>query len=378
MVHVVFDYQTFLFQRYGGISRYFYELVQSLRVIDGVRADIVAPLYASLFMTRNVRPMSPAVRVPRARVINRLSTVTNELLSTIMLPLVQPDVIHETFYYGPLSHRLATPRVTTVHDMIPEKLATSETSAPFRQLKRRAVERASHVCCVSETTRRDLIELSGVCEDRVTVTHLAPSETFRPTNAPRYVADEYILFVGGRGGYKNAMTLLKAYCRDTWLHQNLSLVFFGAEPLTPAELAVAQHHRVPPERLLHLQGGDDTLCNLYTYARAFVYPSMYEGFGITLLEAMRCGCPVVASTGGALSEIAGEAAELFAPQDTEELAAKLRWVVEDSQRAQQLRVLGSARAQRFRWERCARATLAVYAHVAEDAPGPIGALAGSR
>lgn len=112
--------------------------------------------------------------------------------------------------------------------------------------------------------------------------------------------------------------------------------------------------------VIHFSGGDDVLAGLYGRAAVFVFPSLYEGFGIPLLEAMSLGCPVVCSNGGSLPEVAGDAAELFDPMDETGMRSSIERVVSSSERSQFLVVRGYERIKKFSWAKCAQDTFDVY------------------
>jgi glycosyltransferase involved in cell wall biosynthesis len=171
---------------------------------------------------------------------------------------------------------------------------------------------------------------------------LRPSRSSLPTLPP---ATPFVLFVGDRGGYKNFDTLVRAMGTSRVL-RDMPLVCFGGGPIRD-------------KRVIHVSGGDDVLASLYTQAAALVYPSLYEGFGMPLLEAMACGCPVVCSNTASLPEIAGDAAELCDPSDPAHIAAAIENVLSPA-RATELRRLGAARVKEFTWEKCARETREVY------------------
>lgn len=274
------------------------------------------------------------------------------------------EVWHSTYYTSPGAWR--GPRVVTVYDMIHERLTdlfNRPGDSRFRADKRRCVQQADAVICISETTRQDVLHFHAPDPSVLHVIPLGYSAIFRPLRPsdgdPAGVGGQpFLLYVGTRlPRYKFFDGLAQAYSQ--WLHQrDVSLVLVGppwvaGEERFLADLGVR-------ERVHLLASVDDaTLCRLYNQALAFVYPSHYEGFGIPLLEAMACGCPVVASRIPSTMEVAGECPIYFEPGQVESLRAALDFAfteARDEARAQ----AGITQAQRYSWDRTARQTLQVY------------------
>jgi glycosyltransferase involved in cell wall biosynthesis len=176
----------------------------------------------------------------------------------------------------------------------------------------------------------------------------------------------YILSVGTLEPRKNLSTLLAAYA--TLERSAPRLVLAGARGWHAQSLAAQVQAPALRERVV-LPGyvPDDLLPDLYAGAECFVYPSLYEGFGLPPLEALACGTPVITSTTSSLPEVVGDAALLVEPTRTDELAAALRRILEDEHLRDDLRRRGPLRAARFSWERCARETMQVYQHICATA-----------
>jgi glycosyltransferase involved in cell wall biosynthesis len=273
-----------------------------------------------------------------------------------------PDILHETYY---LEKKLAPPAtkiVVTVHDMTHEKFPQFFRSADkTSQAKRTAVDRADHVICVSENTKSDLMELFGVQAGKITVTHLAalPMKR-RETAEPSPWPNPYIVFVGLRSTYKNFAGLLHAFVQSNVLRNEFSIVCFGGEPFTSTDREQSARLGIQAGRIVEARGADELLADLYRGAAALVYPSLYEGFGLPVLEAMSSGCPVVCSRTGSLPEVCGDAAEYFDPHVPESIAAAIEKVVLSEGRRQELITRGLQRSNEFSWDKCAATTAAVY------------------
>ena len=239
----------------------------------------------------------------------------------------------------------------------------------FRTMLYAAVRRADRFLAISESTGRDLHQCLGVPQDRIDVTPLAVSEAYRPLTGPaplelvrrRYgLPPTYILFVGRLEPRKNVPRLLDAY----------AMLLKEGIDIPPLVLAGARgwHMRAVDARLRQLTGHvrllgyvpEADLPAVYAGARLFVYPSVYEGFGIPVLEALSCGVPTITSNVSSMPEVAGDAAELIDPHDTDALRRAIARLLRDDQRCVELRRSALRRASAFSWDRTARLTADAY------------------
>jgi glycosyltransferase involved in cell wall biosynthesis len=286
------------------------------------------------------------------------------------------DVVHVPYFAPPLLG--ATRTVVTIHDLIPLVLPAYRESAWVRLYTRLAAagaRRAAAIVTDSQSSRDDILHLLGVPSSRVHVVYLAAHEMFRPVGDDpglekvrhEYgLPQEYVLYLGGFDQRKNIGTLLAAYAA---LEEDVSgrakLVIAGQLPSRDTDFFP------DPRRLVETGGlGDKVLFlgwvpekdkpALYRGAMLFVYPSLYEGFGLPVLEAMSCGTAVIASNAASLPEIAGEAAVLFDPHDVEGLAEAITKLLQDPDRRERLAAKGLERARSFSWEKTIAQTIEVY------------------
>lgn len=363
-MRVFYDYQIFLNQKYGGVSRYFVELARYLSSYTELEIDIVAPVHINNYLN-NLNP-----RVVTGRLVPTLPKSTekafelyNRLASQYWLKKYKPDIVHETYFATrPLATGYKQISVVTVYDMIHElfpQYFKKRDKTSWR--KRLAVERADHVVCISDNTRKDLIDITGIGKDKVSVVHLGFDASLPLVKSSESLIDEkFILYVGVRGGYKNFTRLLNAYSKTQTLYKNFKLICFGGGKFTQIEDKQIAALRLSNERLRWIGGDDAVLSTLYKYASALVYPSLYEGFGLPPLEAMSCNCPVVCSKGGSIQEIVGQAGEFFDPYDEEDIAQSIERVVTSPKRTKELCNLGKKRITNFTWQKCAMETFAIY------------------
>lgn len=261
------------------------------------------------------------------------------------------DLFISTYYSAPLY----TPSVMLVHDMIPEVSGRFDLNEPIWQRKRASIDKASHYICVSENTSRDLRTLrSDIKQDQVTVAHNAISTSFNTPSLEdtatflkeKNLEDGYYLFVGLRGMYKNFTSLVKAFKALPDM-KGKTLVILGPTPLEGEFKSALSGTDFRAE-----WAKDGELPHYYAGATALVYPSLYEGFGLPLLEAMACGCPVVTTDVGILREVGGDAPLYFNPNDPTDLPEKMLAVRDDATRTA-MRERGYRRSQEFSWEKTA-------------------------
>lgn len=352
----------FSWQEYGGISRYFFELSTRIVQSDCFTVKILAPLYVNKYFGGHGRTIVAGRYVPRISRTGGAVTYLNSPIVKFVLNRHPPAIVHET-YYAPfrLAHR-STKTVITVHDMIHEKFRDSLPGADrMVRLKAQAVRRADQVICVSENTKNDLTQHIDLDSSKIAVVYHGYLKTVSdPTGRNRIVSEPYILYVGLRHYYKNFSRFLLAYGSDIRLTKDFMLVCLGGGRFSLQELCEIDRLRLPRDRVVQIDGGDDILSNLYSHASLFVFPSLYEGFGIPSLEAMAFGCPVACSNTGSLPEVAGPAAEYFCPYDVEDIISAIESVVYSTERTATLIALGFQRIKEFSWDKCAEETKRVY------------------
>jgi len=357
---IYFDHQVFCLQSYGGVSRYFVELCRGLRQIKGTEAEVIAPAYINAYLTSNDTnyPFSFPLRFPKRGVRFRPALI--KPLFWLARLTGSPNVIHETHYGLGSSHLSGkTPVVTTCHDMIFERYPHWAPGAGNRvSLKRKTFERADAIICVSNNTRNDLLEIYPDLESKVSTVHHGVDHTPAPDHALAEMSHPFLLYVGMRKGYKNFDNMIKALGRSRTLHESFQLVCFGGGPFSEEELQKCQKAGVPPKRIHYFSGSDALLAQFYHHASAFIFPSLYEGFGMPLTEAMVHKCPIACSNASCFPEICGEAAEYFDGQDIESISNAIEKLV--ARPRNQYRALLQQKAQQYSWHRCATESLRVY------------------
>ena len=371
---IAYDSQIFFMQTYGGVSRYFCEIASRIAKEPSVQVSIVAPMHSNAYLAHVPPGIVSGFRAPKT---DRFQTKygTNyprralrglgSLMGNWMLHAMKPDIVHET-YFSPYRLGARRPRrVLTIYDMIHEKFASSfpraDKTARYKAL---ATERADHVICISESTRRDAIEILGLHPDKTSVIYLGfdimHADGERAGDLVSSTNNPFLLYVGIRGGYKNFLGLLEAYATSPQLRTGYRLICFGGGALSMDEQKAIHKLGLNSSQVMQLGGSDQSLASLYERASAFIYPSLYEGFGIPPLEAMSYDCPVVCSKTSSIPEVVGDAGEYFDPADIESMRAAIERVVTSDSHRKLLIAKGRARLKYFSWDRCAAETLDIY------------------
>ncbi|MEH6544554.1 MAG: glycosyltransferase family 1 protein [Porticoccaceae bacterium] len=360
---IAFDHQIFNWQSYGGVSRYYTTLAQELRRQGqdvGIFAGVHCNNHLSVLPSEVVSGMRLEKYPPKT---NRFFQLFNHYAANYQINRWQPDIIHETYYSSRPPPKTTVPRITTVYDMIhelyPQMFFAKDKTGDW---KRKTFDRVAHIISISHSTKRDLMDLFGVEEDKISVVHLGANLSFSryPSEQESDVQSPFLLYVGERGTYKNFNSVLRAIVKSKRLRNDFNLIAFGGGYFKDDELSLIASLGFKDNQVRQVAGGDDVLASLYHRASAFVYPSLYEGFGLPPLEAMACLCPVISSNTSSMPEVIGEAGEYFNPMDIDTMTIAIEKVVYSSIRTEELRALGRNRVKLFSWEKCAEETLEVY------------------
>lgn len=319
-------------------------------------------------------PLPAHVRVHEARRFP-IRVVWMQMLAARILDELRVDVAHFTNGMVPLATRAA--RVVTIHDM------SLELFPRFHPLRRLVINRpligiatrvADQVVAVSHSAKRDMLRLHGIPADRVTVVHEAPGPSFVPIIDPirrqrvrtRYgLPDRFFLYVGAIEPRKNLPRLMEAFAAARRGGLSQELVCVGPYGWSSRDLYTLVD-QLGLGDVVHFTGyvPIDDLPVIYNLSEAFVFPSVYEGFGLPVIEAMACGVPVITTRSSSLAEIADGAAELVDPHDTAALADALTRLGSDPALRHQRAAQGLARAAAFSWTSTARQMLGVYSRAA--------------
>jgi len=355
------DEQVLLAQRHGGVSRYVVALVQALRADPGLGVDV--DLWAAFSANEHAGAAGltrtlPGLAGDAATTLAGLAAY-HAANTAARSSRRRAAVVHATWYHPRFlpALRRGAPLVTTVHDMTPE-LAPEQFPQRSPSLAKAAyVAASSVVLTVSQRSADDLVAVYGPPPGPVIVTPLAPAPVFSPRATPPPGAPgRYLLAVGARGGYKDFPTALDTLAA---LDRGVMLVAVGGGPLTQEE-RTAVHRRGLDGRVRAVRADDPELAAWYSHAVALLVTSRHEGFGLPTLEAMACGCPVVAADTSVHPEVGGPAADYAPAGDAGAFAAAVARLLDDHDHRARRRSAGLARAASFSWARTAAATAQGY------------------
>ena len=361
-IRVLYDGEAFLQHSRGGITRYLTELIREFDADPSLGVTPVTPYkwVATRHLAEHDRrfielPLPRRVRLPTLRALNARR-----------LRRIEPvDIVHHSLYEPEAFERWPGDRhITTVYDFMlnrfPEMLHPDDDH-PARMEE--VIRRADAAICISETTLSDLHRFHPGYDKPSFAVPLGVADSFfdpAPTKLPR-LPDNYLLSVSNRLAHKNVDVLLEAFADLASRHSDLHLVLVGAyqasETARLHELGIA-------DRTVRLRVSDAVLPWIYRNAAVLMYTSLWEGFGLPVVEAMASRCPAVVANISALTEVGGDAVLVFEPDDRAALIAHVEQVLTDPSEGERLRAAGVERARMFTWRRTAEQTAKVYEQIA--------------
>lgn len=403
---ILYDFQTFTIQKYGGISRYFYELFsyyyktkilepmiiikhsenENLKKLDFIKLESYKDLSTFLSESNILKRYFYKILI-KFHSYNYPSMYEKNRQNIIkILKNKDYDLFHPTYYdtyFIPYLNN--TPFVLTVHDMIHEvfkDLFKELNDLSFIKKKKELILKANKIIAVSENTKNDIIKLYNIPSEKIEVIYHGNSldtnfnsykikdnfeinlrlYTFLKNYLP--LPDKYILYVGNRTIYKNFNFFLYSIYPLFKEDSQLYLILAGGQSLNENEINLINRLNIR-EKIIRFDIDDLILSYLYSNALCFVFPSLYEGFGLPILEAFSCNCPVVCSNTSSLPEVANNAAIYFDPKDQEDILIKIKTVIENRDLRRDLIEKGKQRLSFFSWENCAKKTFEVYKKVLE-------------
>jgi glycosyltransferase involved in cell wall biosynthesis len=361
---ILYDHQVFGFQKIGGVSRYFTELIRYNPTAEfSVKYSDNVYLRSNEFRKYNIISnkenydnfLIPYYFKGKGRLLryyNKILKRSQPEQSIMYLKKFDFDIFHPT-YYDPyfLKYLREKPFVLTVYDMIHELLSDNRETVGN---KKKLILAANHIIAISENTRNDLIKYFPEVENKITVVYLGSSFQQLEINTTK---QRYILFTGMRAGYKNFKTFLQA-AAPLLIKYDFNLICTG-HSLDDEENVLIDNLQIK-DRISCVFASESQLVELYSKATAFVFPSLYEGFGIPILEAFASNCPAILSNTSSLPEIGGDAAIYFDPNSIDDMRNQIERVITSTTLQNELIKKGKEQAKKFSWEKCAKETMEVY------------------
>ena len=354
----------------GGIGTYTYNLIKNLNRIDKENQYTLIHYMRdeSEIYTHNnniIIPRSPHYR--GSGIIWRYVNLPRHLKTCRDL-----DIVHDPYEIGPLSYKMPFSKITTICDLTPVLFPHTFNLATVMLHKvflKRTLNDVSKIVTISHSTKRDLIHYFKIPDEKITVTHLAANENFRPMPESEVdafrdkynICYPYILYVGTLEPRKNIPNLITAFSSLKKAGYPHKLIITGKPGWKYEKIfETVRSLKLESEVIFMGRLSDKELPYIYNGAELFVYPSLYEGFGLPPLEAMACGTPVITSNSSSLPEVVGDAGITVDPYNVNMLASAMRDVITNSELRENMIEQGKDRAKRFNWESTARRTLSVY------------------
>lgn len=361
-IPIIYDYQIFQEQRFGGISRYFCEIIRRLDCEYKIAIRFCINYYlTSWHICNNYIPLPRFIYKHYARFFKK----RNYYFAKKILKKEKKLLLHPTYYDSYfLKHIGTNPYVITVHDMIYEKFPHFFTdSQDTIKQKKEVISKAKRIIAISENTKKDIIEILGINPTKIDVIYHGTSMKSYSGEYKLELPCKYLLFVGDRTPYKNFQRFMEVFSDLHKKDQELYVVYTGSK------LHKHEINQLPSEALkyaIHIKASDEALSELYSRALLFVYPSLYEGFGIPILEAYACHCPVAISNTSCFPEVAGDAAVYFDPYSNESMRKSIANIIYNENERQRLIELGNIRLKRYSWEIAAKKTQETYQKAIES------------
>ena len=347
---ILFDHQIFCF-KYGGAPKYF--------------AQLLAYMPKESWSTTSLFPLCEYIKDNalfktykfRFRGQGRLSDIINRPYTNLCLKKRNYDVFHQTNFGTYCLNAVGDrPMVTTYHDA---NMSTIDPHPQIVERQKKSLERADAIICVSENTKKDMLNLFDLDDRKVHVIyHGIERNDLNKLPKERVVASPYILFVGRKSQYKNFDNFTKAFSLLHKKHKGIKVICTANE-FTQTEKE--EFHKMGiEEEFIHIYADEQTMLRLYRDALFFIYPSFYEGFGMPILEAWDCHCPVLLSNTSCFPEIAGDAGLYFDPKDVLDIYETMLTAIEDESVKTDLIRRGDIRINNYSWEKCADEHMKVY------------------
>lgn len=358
----------FLHKPNTGMGQYLKNILPFMLEIDQ-KNEYVLYSEAPVEKTENMKMQSRVLRVP---FYQRDDLIRKTIWEKIIFPKAarkdRADLVWSPYFST--SNITGIPHAMTIHDVIykifPQYVPNTRWKI-YYQLSENAARNARQVVTISQCSKKDITKFLGIQEEKIKVTYLGkPENNHSEFQAEKLdSAKDYILYLGGFDYRKNVATLLRAYKKFSEFFPDISLVVLGklpdpSNPLAPDLKNLVTQLSLDSKVIFPGYVKDNDLPAWYKNAKFFVYPTLYEGFGLPVLEAMGYGCPVVTSKNSSITEIAGDAAILIDSANPQEITDAMVRVVKDDNLRKSMIKKGLENVKRFSWKKCAMETVEIF------------------
>lgn len=371
---ILYDFQAYFIQKYGGLSRYHTELIKFIDKLN--LAEIRLPIINSNNIYRyEVKQFMPESNYAdnliqylfknKIKGGYRLALNNNKKNTKQLLRENKFDVFHPTYYDPYFIKHCKRPYVITVHDLIHERFSGENKQKNYLNNKFEVLSNASKIIAISETTKKDIIDFYSIDKNKIDVIYHGVDKSFlynKDINVnckfDFVLPQRYILYVGNRNGYKNFEFFIVTISSLLKEDNELYLICTGTE-FDSREAGLIKKLGVK-DKIINCFVDDSHLAELYNKAQLFVFPSIYEGFGMPILEAFNSKCPVLLSNTPCFIEIANDAADFFEIGNEKDLCLKIEKIIYSENEKEILREKGIKRLEKFSWVNTANQTIETY------------------
>lgn len=358
---VLYDSLIFGLQDYGGISRLFSQLISRLKK-NKIEHDLPYFVHNNDYMGNNYGEKKDLL-LSKNKFKNYFYTFLNMIFSLPKIIYGDYDLFHPTYYETYFLPFIGKKKyIVTVFDFVHEKYSTkyNKLSKRLQKNKKKLLEKATHIIAISENTKKDAINFYNIDPKKISVVYLGSSLLLWDKNKKLNLPEKYILFVGKREFYKNFKTFIQAMKSLAKKYPDLHVICAGGGDFTREEVDLLKKSQL--EKIIHHHpfSNDRDLSEIYARSTLFAYPSLYEGFGIPILEAFLAGTPIAVSKSSCFPEVAGQAAVYFNPKSGNSIALAIKKLLDDEKLRKDLVKKGRDRLRSFSWEKTAKETAQVY------------------
>lgn len=330
---IIFSPDTFNLQKFGGISRYFTDLI-SMLIINKYNVEIPQLFHRNHFLNNLSKNQSKSFGfyinlgnyiIPPVNIINYLYTIY------CFEKYKRSDykiIFHNTYYSNNVPKISNLKNVVTVYDMIHENLGDYygfKNNLDFINKKKLSLELADHIIAISNTTKKEIIRHYNISEDKISVIHLNASKNFVGNSSDIKNKKNHILYVGNRAYYKNFILLLECFKKINEFNKDIKLIVYGGEHKSDEEMSFINKNLLN-DYIFFVNGDSSYLNQLYRSSKALVFPSLEEGFGIPILEAISSNCIPICSNINVFKEIGKNKLILFDLKDKSDLIKKILYI----------------------------------------------------
>ncbi len=359
---ILFDYNIFSHQKLGGISRYFLNLHKYINKHPQIYCKIFAPIHLNKFLNTYEKGKGFNFYLKNyPKYTRKLINIINLNSSKIYCKNFKPNIIHKTFFNHNFENNFKIKKIITVYDLIHEIYYRDFKKSEGYLPKKDFLKNVDFIICPSNKTKDDLMHFYNVKPEKIKVIYMGINK-FDDVKELEFLKKlkPFLLYVGDRKRYKNFRNLIIALSLKTNILNDFNLICLGGGNFSNTEKELFKKHKIKENKIIQLEGDDNVLFNLYKNAKAFIFPSTYEGLGLPQLEAMSLGCPVISSNHEAIVEAVDNAAELFNPHDPEDIINVIDQTLYSENKLNDLKKRGLERSKLFSLEKCANETLDLY------------------